>query len=99
MSWSLHDTSVPRAWADRLHADLERLPSRSDLRHALGLETRWSDRLPVSRHGAAIFGIGLLIGAGVALLLAPRSGRELRSRAEHYIRRDGGESPLREQRH
>jgi gas vesicle protein len=27
---------------------------------------------------ATLFGVGLLVGAGVALMLAPKSGRELR---------------------
>jgi gas vesicle protein len=42
------------------------------------------------------FGIGLLVGAGVALLLAPKPGRELRHDIRAKIRRDkaGGEEKL-----
>jgi hypothetical protein len=38
------------------------------------------------------FGIGLLVGAGVALLLAPKPGRELRGDIRAKIRRGKGES-------
>jgi hypothetical protein len=44
---------------------------------ALGLQRSRSggeDLLPA----AALFGVGFLVGAGAALLLAPRAGRELR---------------------
>ncbi len=34
------------------------------------------------------FGVGILVGAGVALLLAPKSGRELREGIRHRIRRE-----------
>lgn len=53
------------------------LPSAEDLIHALGLHARrssGSDMLP----SVALFGAGLLVGAGLALLFAPTSGRELR---------------------
>jgi gas vesicle protein len=48
--------------------------SKEDLLDALGIEreTHW---LPILLAG---FGVGCLVGAGVALLLAPMSGRELR---------------------
>lgn len=43
----------------------------------LGLQTKSSDSGRML--GAlGIFGVGLLVGAGVALLLAPKPGRELR---------------------
>jgi gas vesicle protein len=40
------------------------------------------------------FGVGILVGAGIALLLAPKSGRELRAGIRHRIRREqiAGES-------
>lgn len=34
------------------------------------------------------FGVGVLVGAGIALLLAPRSGRELREDIRHRVRRE-----------
>jgi hypothetical protein len=37
------------------------------------------------------FGIGLLVGAGVALLLAPKPGRDLRHDIRTKIRRGKGE--------
>jgi hypothetical protein len=50
---------------------------KDDLLGILGLSTKQS----TSAHLAetlGIFGVGLLVGAGVALLLAPKPGRELR---------------------
>jgi gas vesicle protein len=38
------------------------------------------------------FGIGLLVGAGVALLLAPKPGRDLRNDLRAKIRRGKSES-------
>jgi hypothetical protein len=56
--------------------DLARnLPSADDIIRALGLRTqRHSDVVP----SVALFGAGLLVGAGLALLFAPTTGRELR---------------------
>jgi hypothetical protein len=46
---------------------------RHDILEALGeSETSW---LPIALAG---FGVGALVGAAVAILLAPKSGRELR---------------------
>jgi hypothetical protein len=52
------------------------LPSSEDIIRALGLQVRrnGSDVVP----SVALFGAGLLVGAGLALLFAPSSGRELR---------------------
>jgi hypothetical protein len=52
------------------------LPSTEDILRALHLQTRrnGSDVVP----SIALFGAGLLVGAGLALLFAPSSGRELR---------------------
>jgi hypothetical protein len=52
------------------------LPSAEDIIRALGLQTRrnGSDIVP----SVALCGAGLLVGAGLALLFAPSSGRELR---------------------
>jgi gas vesicle protein len=51
--------------------------SRDDVFSALGLAAKpsTSERLLGS---LGIFGIGLLVGAGAALLLAPKSGQEMR---------------------
>jgi hypothetical protein len=51
------------------------LPSAEDLIRALGVETRKRADVAPS---VALFGAGLLVGAGLALLFAPTSGRELR---------------------
>jgi hypothetical protein len=50
--------------------------STDELIRLAGLQrqSRGGDMLP----GMALFGAGLLVGAGLALLLAPTSGRELR---------------------
>jgi hypothetical protein len=53
------------------------IPSTEELLRAIGAHgsrNSGSDLLP----SVALFGAGLLVGAGLALLLAPVSGRELR---------------------
>jgi len=52
------------------------LPSTDEIIRALGLQSRrsGSDIVP----SVALFGAGLLVGAGLALLFAPTTGRELR---------------------
>jgi hypothetical protein len=53
------------------------LPSTEEIIRALGLQARrtnGSDVVP----SVALFGAGVLVGAGLALLFAPTSGRELR---------------------
>lgn len=52
------------------------LPSAEEIVRALGLQLRRNshDLLPT----VAVFGAGLLFGAGLALLMAPTTGRELR---------------------
>ena len=61
---------------------------KDDVLGMLGLEARRS-------HGSRMmttlgtFGIGLLVGAGVALLLAPKPGSELRQTLRAKLRRDG----------
>jgi hypothetical protein len=56
---------------------LQALPSREDIINAVGLETRQSKGGEmVSAFG--IFGTGLMLGAGLALLFAPKVGREVR---------------------
>jgi hypothetical protein len=53
------------------------LPSAEDLLHALGLHARRSQGSAIVS-SVTLFGAGLLVGAGLALLFAPSSGRELR---------------------
>jgi hypothetical protein len=48
---------------------------KEDILEALGIE-REPGWIPIALAG---FGVGCLVGAGVALILAPKSGRELRS--------------------
>ena len=48
--------------------------NRNDILDALGIETD-SSWLPTALAG---FGVGCIVGAAVAMLLAPKSGRELR---------------------
>jgi hypothetical protein len=69
--------------------------SKEDVLAALGLTSKpsTSERL---LGGLSIFGVGLLVGAGVALLLAPKSGEALRAdlgeRLRHR-RNEEAESP------
>lgn len=60
--------------------------TKEDLLAALGLATKptTSERLLGS---LGMFGIGALVGAGVALLLAPSSGQDLRGDLGRRIRR------------
>ena len=56
---------------------LRALPSKEDIASAVGLEARPSpsgDML--SAFG--IFGVGIVLGAGLALLFAPKAGQEIR---------------------
>ena len=58
---------------DILHA----LPSKEDIASAVGLEARSSasgDMLTAF----GIFGAGIILGAGLALLFAPKAGHEIR---------------------
>lgn len=61
---------------------------KDDVLNVLGLETKTS----TTGHLLAtlgIFGIGLLVGAGVALLVAPKPGRELRQDIRSRLRPNG----------
>jgi hypothetical protein len=61
---------------------------KDDYLGLLGLETKHSltNRLLGT---LGTFGIGLLVGAGVALLLAPKAGSELRQDLRAKLRRNG----------
>lgn len=63
---------------------------KDDVLALLGLETKHSD---AGRMLTAMgtFGVGLLVGAGVALLLAPKPGRELRQDLRARMRTSKGE--------
>ena len=63
---------------------------KDDVLGMLGLEARrsHSNRLLTT---LGIFGIGLLVGAGVGLLLAPKTGRALRQDLRAKLRRDGSD--------
>jgi hypothetical protein len=61
---------------------------KDDVLGMLGLEARrsHSNRLLTT---LGTFGIGLLVGAGVALLLAPKAGSDLRQTLRAKLRREG----------
>lgn len=51
--------------------------SKDDILSVLGLSVRPTTTQKILG-GAGLFGVGLLVGAGVALMLAPKSGQDLR---------------------
>jgi len=56
---------------------LNRLPSKDEISNAIGLQPRQTITTEmIAALGA--FGTGIVIGAGLALLFAPKTGRELR---------------------
>jgi len=65
--------------------DLRNL-DRDDLLAMLGLETK-SSTAGWLAGTLGTFGLGILVGAGVALMLAPRPGRELRGAIRSRLRR------------
>jgi hypothetical protein len=48
---------------------------KDDLLENIGLQTKQDNLLP----GLLVFGAGIAVGVGIGMLLAPRSGEELRS--------------------
>ncbi len=61
----------------KLEDILQALPSKEDIASAVGLEARSSatgDMLTAF----GIFGTGMILGAGLALLFAPKAGHEIR---------------------
>lgn len=72
--------------------------SKDDILGAIGLETRRTATdyiLPA----LGVFSAGLLVGAGLGLMLAPKSGRELRGDIRERITerragRDGDKRPM-----
>ena len=61
---------------------------KNDVLGMLGLEARRSQSTRMLT-ALGTFGVGLLVGAGVALLLAPKAGGELRQDLRAKLRRDG----------
>ena len=61
---------------------------KDDVLGMLGLQAKRSDTSRVLQT-LGTFGIGLVVGAGVALLLAPKAGSELRQDLRTKFRRDG----------
>jgi len=59
---------------------------KDDVLAMLGLETKRSTGAVVLGT-LATFGVGILVGAGVGLLLAPKAGRELRDDIRERLRR------------
>lgn len=76
------------------------LPSSDEILRAIGLQrTRHANDL---LGGVAVFGAGMLVGAGLALLFAPSSGSEVREqlgarlgevkeKAAHVVARTAGQ--------
>jgi YtxH-like protein len=65
--------------------DLRNL-DKEEILGMLGLETKPSTAKWVAS-AFGTFGLGLLVGAGVALMLAPKAGRELRGDLRDRLRR------------
>ena len=63
---------------------------RDDILGMLGLETK-SSTAGWLAGTLGTFGLGILVGAGVALMLAPRPGRELRGAIRSRLRRSSDE--------
>jgi gas vesicle protein len=61
---------------------------RDDILGVLGLETKRTTGAWLAGT-LGTFGIGLLVGAGIALMLAPKAGRELRDDIRDKLRRPG----------
>ena len=59
---------------------------KDDILDMLGLETKRSTSAWMAGT-LGTFGIGLLVGAGIALMLAPKAGRELREDLRDKLRR------------
>lgn len=56
---------------------LQALPSREEIASAVGLEARPSASGDILT-ALGIFGTGMVLGAGLALLFAPKTGEEVR---------------------
>ena len=56
---------------------LRALPSKDDIASAIGLEARRSTSADMLT-ALAMFGAGMVLGAGLAVLFAPKAGHEIR---------------------
>lgn len=65
---------------------------KDDILKVFGVEERRS-AMDVVLPALGLFGVGVLVGAGIGLMLAPKSGRELRD--ELRTRLQAGEQPER----
>lgn len=61
----------------KLEEMLRSFPSREEIASAVGLEVRPSDTASTLA-SFGLFGSGIIVGAGLALLFAPKVGTELR---------------------
>ena len=61
----------------KLEEILRLLPSREDIAAAVGIETR-SSATSAALGSVGLVGTGMVLGAGLALLFAPKVGTELR---------------------
>ncbi len=73
--------------ADMRWKDLKKL-DRDDVLHRLGLEehTPTSDFLT----GLGLFAVGMLVGAGLGIMFAPKPGAEMRNQLSETLRNRGG---------
>lgn len=83
---SMTDLSNMSKLADTI---TENLPTREDLLNAVGLMSRRSTSGELATV-ISVFGAGILIGAGLALLFAPKTGEEMRrDLGERFSSKDG----------
>lgn len=61
--------------------------SKDDVLEAIGLQTRPSTSA-AAMGALGTFGLGLLVGAGLALLAAPKAGRDLREDLKDRLQRN-----------
>ena len=67
--------------------------NKDDILDMLGLETKPSTGAWLAG-SLGTFGVGILVGAGIALLLAPKPGRELREDIRGRFKRNGEDREL-----
>jgi hypothetical protein len=72
--------------------DLRNL-DKDDLLGLMGLETKHSTAGDLAGT-LGTFGVGLLVGAGIALLLAPKPGNELREDIREKLRRSPSDESI-----
>ena len=68
---------------------LQALPSKEDITRAVGMETRTSASGEMLT-AFALFGGGMILGAGLALLFAPKTGQEIRQDIAETVGEMGG---------